>query len=307
MPSKVAAAYRKLKSCVLLDSAYADDSNSETRIVHPCLRVKMDTPENSTSYWDHLMSLNDKRLENWLLMVDPKPTVYISFVYIVFCLVAPKILQGKSFYIDPIVRLYNLSMVIVNFYIAYELYVSTIGYYYWPCEPVDYTLDPRSMRIASAFWLYYFSKIIELLDTVFFILRGKYNQVTFLHVYHHSTMPVMFWIGCNFAAGGNSVFGAALNSVIHVIMYTYYYLASFGPRFRQYLWWKRYLTQIQLTQFMTNLGFLINFMTRETCNFPLWMAQLMFFYMTSFLVLFGNFYVMSYVKGESASDDKKKS
>ena len=263
--------------------------------------------ENTTSYWDDLMSLNDKRVEDWPLMVDLKPTVYISLVYIVFCVIAPKILQGKSFYIDPIVRLYNLSMVILNFYLAYEFYANTIGYYNWPCEPVDYTVNPRSMRIASAMWLFYFSKIIELLDSLFFILRGKYNQLSFLHVYHHSTMPIVFWVGANFAAGGNTVFGPALNSVIHVIMYGYYYLASFGPRFKKYLWWKKYLTLLQLTQFTINLCFLVNFMVRETCDFPLWLAQWMFFYMSSFLVLFGHFYIVSYTKGESASDDKKKS
>lgn len=32
-------------------------------------------------------------------------------------------------------------------------------------------------------------------------------------------------------------------------MYTYYLLASLGPRVRPYLWWKRYLTQLQLVQF----------------------------------------------------------
>lgn len=84
--------------------------------------------------------------------------------------------KGKVFHIDPIVRGYNLAMVAVNFYIAYELYANTIGHYNWACEPVDTTVNPRSMRIASAIYLFWFSKLIELLDSVFFILRGKYNQ-----------------------------------------------------------------------------------------------------------------------------------
>ena len=85
-------------------------------------------------------------------------------------------LKGKVFHIDPIVRGYNLAMVAVNLYIAYELLVNTIGHYNWICEPVDATESPRSMRIASAIYLFWFSKLIELLDSVFFILRGKYNQ-----------------------------------------------------------------------------------------------------------------------------------
>ena len=38
-------------------------------------------------------------------------------------------------------------------------------------------------------------------------------------------------------------------------MYSYYLLASLGPRMRPYLWWKRYLTQLQLTQFAIILFF----------------------------------------------------
>ena len=40
--------------------------------------------------------------------------------------------------------------------------------------------------------------------------------------------------------------GAILNSFIHVLMYTYYGLAGLGPHMQKYLWWKRYLTRIQL-------------------------------------------------------------
>lgn len=41
-------------------------------------------------------------------------------------------------------------------------------------------------------------------------------------------------------------FGAQMNAFIHVIMYMYYGLAACGPKFQKYLWWKRYLTILQL-------------------------------------------------------------
>lgn len=37
-----------------------------------------------------------------------------------------------------------------------------------------------------------------------------------------------------------------VNAMVHVIMYTYYGLAAAGPRFQKYLWWKKYMTAIQL-------------------------------------------------------------
>lgn len=108
---------------------------------------------------------------------------------------------------------------------------------------------------------------------VFFVLRKKQNQITFLHVFHHSVMPWSWWWGImltpgkdrlvlvsrhkgNFSkmtdivspisAGGMGSFHAMVNTMVHVIMYTYYGLAAAGPRFQRFLWWKKYMTAIQL-------------------------------------------------------------
>lgn len=37
-----------------------------------------------------------------------------------------------------------------------------------------------------------------------------------------------------------------MNAFIHVVMYMYYGLAACGPKVQKYLWWKRYLTIMQL-------------------------------------------------------------
>lgn len=44
-------------------------------------------------------------------------------------------------------------------------------------------------------------------------------------------------------------FGATINSSIHVLMYGYYGLAALGPQVQKYLWWKKYLTIIQMVGF----------------------------------------------------------
>lgn len=50
---------------------------------------------------------------------------------------------------------------------------------------------------------------------------------------HHVCLSVAFLIGL-------------INSLVHVAMYLYYGLAAFGPSMSKYLWWKRYLTSLQL-------------------------------------------------------------
>lgn len=47
-------------------------------------------------------------------------------------------------------------------------------------------------------------------------------------------------------SGGLGTFHALLNCVVHVIMYSYYGLTAMGPSYQKYLWWKKYLTTIQL-------------------------------------------------------------
>jgi elongation of very long chain fatty acids protein 2 len=43
----------------------------------------------------------------------------------------------------------------------------------------------------------------------------------------------------------SAFYSSMVNSFVHVVMYTYYGLSVF-PSIRSYLWWKRYLTQLQL-------------------------------------------------------------
>ncbi|QQP57331.1 Elongation of very long chain fatty acids protein, partial [Caligus rogercresseyi] len=92
-------------------------------------------------------------------------------------------------------------------------------------------------------------KLTEFADTFFFVLRKKNSQVSILHIFHHSTMPFCTWILLRWAPGGHETFGGILNALVHVFMYSYYFLASLGPALSPYLWWKKYLTSMQILQF----------------------------------------------------------
>ena len=62
-------------------------------------------------------------------------------------------MQGKSFNIDGWVRVYNLFMVAVSFYLCREFWVNTMGYYYWPCEPLDHSTNQGLNSLANLFRL----------------------------------------------------------------------------------------------------------------------------------------------------------
>lgn len=45
---------------------------------------------------------------------------------------------------------------------------------------------------------------------------------------------------------GHIILVGCLNSFVHILMYTYYFLAGLGPKYQKYLWWKKHMTLVQL-------------------------------------------------------------
>ncbi|QQP58490.1 Elongation of very long chain fatty acids protein, partial [Caligus rogercresseyi] len=59
----------------------------------------------------------------------------------------------------------------------------------------------KGMLMVQTCYICYLSKLLDLLDTVFFVLRKKDNQITFLHVFHHVSMPIYAWIEVRWVPG----------------------------------------------------------------------------------------------------------
>lgn len=68
------------------------------------------------------------------------------------------------------------------------------GKYNWVCQPVDYSNSEDGLTAANIVWWYFFSKFTDFMDSFFFVLRKKNNQLTSLHVIHHAMMPMTSWI-----------------------------------------------------------------------------------------------------------------
>ncbi|KAG8329897.1 Elongation of very long chain fatty acids protein 7 [Homalodisca vitripennis] len=86
-----------------------------------------------------------------------------------------------------------------------------------------------------------------------------------------------------------------VNSFVHVCMYSYYFLSSLGPSVQAYLWWKPYITRLQLAQFVFVVTFLLSLMFRE-CDIPQFFVTYMTLNAIVFLYLFTKFYINAYTK-----------
>lgn len=97
-------------------------------------------------------------------------------------------------------------------------------------------------------WMYTMSKFVDLMDTIFFVMRKNFHQISTLHVFHHTMIPFNAWLGFKLIPSSSVVFFPFVNSFVHAIMYLYYGLSALGPQMRPYLWWKRYVTILQTSQ-----------------------------------------------------------
>ena len=57
--------------------------------------------------------------------------------------------------------------------------------------PDRYDFREKTLYELNMGWWAWMSRFLDMLDTVFFVLRKKNNQVTFLHVYHHTAVPFL--------------------------------------------------------------------------------------------------------------------
>lgn len=48
--------------------------------------------------------------------------------------------------------------------------------------------------------------------------------------------------------GGHSTFFGLLNTFVHIVMYSYYLFSALGEQYQKYLWWKKYLTALQMVR-----------------------------------------------------------
>ncbi|CAM6099383.1 unnamed protein product [Calypogeia fissa] len=167
--------------------------------------------------------------------------------------------------------------------------------------------NPEQVEMAHLVYIFYMSKYIEFLDTVIMILKSSTRQITVLHVYHHASISFIWWVIAYNAPGGEAYFSAAMNSGVHVAMYLYYLLAATLGKDekvrRKYLWWGKYLTQLQMFQFCLNLAQAYTNL-KNNAPYPRFLSTILFYYMISLLVLFANFYVHRYTSPSEKKEGK---
>ena len=245
------------------------------------------------------MSKGDPRLAHLPFMGGPIPILSVVCVYVYLVKYAgPRFMANREpFEIKSLILTYNFLMVLLSTYLFIRGGVyGWFGDYSFKCEPLDYTNSRNGVGMAYTAYIYFLSKIVELSDTVFFVLRKKFDHISSLHVTHHATLAwTMYW-GVKYYPTGHGSFGPFFNTFVHIIMYSYYFLAALGPSVQPYLWWKKYLTQLQLVQFVIIFLHASQVFLRPDCSFPKGVMLPFLAVVIYFIVMFVDFYQTEYIK-----------
>ena len=253
--------------------------------------------DSGLKFYESLTGSGDERIAHLPLIRSPWVPHVIVSLYLLFVLhLGPRFMSKRPPYsLKSLLIVYNAAMVIYNFLLW--LHAGKFGWfnkYSYRCQPLDTSNSPSGIGMAYTAYFFMLSKYIELLDTVFFILRKKMSQVTLLHVWHHTFMCISYYWGIKFYPGGHGSFVGFINSGIHVLMYSYYGLAALGPS-RRLSRLKPYLTILQQCQFVIIFIHSMQLCFSD-CPVPRMIVLLTLINASVFLGLFRDFFVKAYSK-----------
>ncbi|KAG7299665.1 hypothetical protein JYU34_016658 [Plutella xylostella] len=265
----------------------------------------MDTVPLKSVDFGFLHKSSYSEVDEFPLMQTPIPIAIIIVSYLLFVTkIGPAYMKNrKPFNLKSTLIIYNAVQVAYSAYLMARIgrFLSITGIAYSKCYLKDKEYTSEVLTLA---WLYLFAKLTELLDTVFFVLRKKDNQISFLHVYHHIAMLIGSWLFLKYSPSDNIAFLGWVNSFVHVVMYAYYGLAAFGPHMQKYLTWKKYLTTLQLAQFVAQFLVLVAQINLTECPMPTALTLTVFGNNLLFIYLFGSFYYKNYIKKDKKSKSR---
>ncbi|XP_031636103.1 elongation of very long chain fatty acids protein-like [Contarinia nasturtii] len=238
--------------------------------------------------------------------------IIVVALYLFFVLKwGPNFMKNRRPYnLKPILLFYNAFQVFCNFsifvYAIYQINMSGYKINYF-CEELDYSDSWIGTQSAMGSYFYFLTKILDLLDTVFFVLRKRTRQISFLHVYHHMLVYVGGFAFISMAPGGHLWLFAVLNLFVHIIMYSYYFGTVCSENLKTNIFIKRSITQMQIIQFVCTIIHLCLPFFVQDCGYPRSLLYVAISQAVIMLLLFSDFYYKTYIKSKPNSPNVKSS
>jgi len=181
-------------------------------------------------------------------------TFVISTIYVISIFTLQQIMKNRQKYnLRGPLMTWNLFLALFSMlgFVINSLFQWQYALLYgWKRSVCDLIMLKGQEGIFS--FLFCFSKLPELLDTYFVVLRKQ--KLIFLHWYHHVTVFIYCWYSYSSITSPQQWF-ITLNYFIHFIMYSYYTVRASGVC-RPPIWINMIITSLQIFQMV--VGVVIN-------------------------------------------------
>lgn len=222
--------------------------------------------------------------------------VYFTIIYALQRFMSTR----KPLDIPEFLFFHNFSLCIASLFLGSWLTYALVSAYRVGLTPHE-LLCARDMyengHLQMIYYINMFFKVWEFLDTFLLALRKK--PIAFLHAYHHGATLFLTWNQLIEHSSPQWV-PIVINLWVHVLMYYYYAMSALRIR----IWWKKYLTTLQIVQFIIDVSavgyaytsFISSGFDSNVCYGTTRGALVGLGILTSYLLLFIRFYVQTYKK-----------
>lgn len=177
-------------------------------------------------YFNFEKQYNPLPILDYMASINYSIPITVVIVYLSLCYYGTNYMKSKkSFNILNQLALWNLFLAVFSIYgtirvLPHFLYkLSNMTFEESVCDSAATYFGAGATGLSVQ--LFILSKVPELFDTAFIILRKK--PLIFLHWYHHITVLLYCW-NSYVTESGAGIYFVAMNYTVHAIMYTYYYL-----------------------------------------------------------------------------------
>ncbi|CAH1380760.1 very long chain fatty acid elongase AAEL008004-like [Tenebrio molitor] len=239
--------------------------------------------------------ISDPRMDRIFLGTPVQLITTIAFYLFFIYKLGPNFMkERKTFDLKEILIGYNILQIFFNLgiFIMGVTYLRNQSFF---CIPSDKSESPEATLALRTHYYYLLLKYFDLVETVFYVLRKKERQISFLHVYHHIGVLVAAWVSAKYFPGGQAVFVGLYNTLIHCIMYVYYLFSAWNPNYTIDIWWKKYVTLLQIVQHCLIFISILPVVVNVNCTYPKGWAALFMINVGFIVYLFGRFYKNTYL------------
>lgn len=240
----------------------------------------------------YIASINTWMLMHWY------NSIYYSIIYVLLVFAGQIAMKNRSaFNLKPLLIVWNICLAIfsaVGFFRTLPEFVHAVT-----VEGLEYSICNNSNAFGvTGYWTYAFflSKQLELLDTVFIVLRKR--PLIFLHWFHHATVLVLTWYLYRSLASVGRWF-VVINFGIHMFMYSYYACRALEIRLPRCF--AMSITFMQIVQMcfgcFVNYNVLLAKRAKRHCRVSYSVVYFSFAIYFVYLLLFANFFVRVYIFG----------